>query len=418
MLRDVAQSFCQDATSRSGVHPWRSPMLSPRGTPPRGSASARRACGAPRRRTVFAGEGGLEATAAITSPLDSPRSGFSSIDSLDSPISLEWSLQCSTPKDVDEPPDPLAPPGDMSGGGLLRASHKASLLLTSPPKSDGESRGDTIIDQLARCMPRRGPPAIPSAGSTLSTVNGCTTPSPLRSNSQLCLPRRGRRALGDDDGDSPWRAAWTVRVHDEPPQQPLFLQVPALQRSEGEDASDFMARVHFREPSSGRHDEELMSSAADDSAADDSSSGDGRTSPEGAAAPACADLSGLLRRRRRPTAADGNEEAQRVQFPLCLAFARTYHSAQGSTINTPVDMDLISVSFKKHGVWKQVPGLVYVALSRVRSLAQIRFRVNEKLKNVLHPSSCLADARVVAFHKTHKPNIPTWVKTAVAALVR
>jgi hypothetical protein len=308
MLRDVAQSFCQDATSRSGVHPWRSPMLSPRGTPPRGSASARRACGAPRRRTVFAGEGGLEATAAITSPLDSPRSGFSSIDSLDSPISLEWSLQCSTPKDVDEPPDPLAPPGDMSGGGLLRASHKASLLLTSPPKRDGESRGDTIIDQMARCMPRRGPPAIPSAGSTLSTVNGCTTPSPLRSNSQLCSPRGGRRALGDDDGDSPWRAAWTVRVHDEPPQQPLFLQVPALQRSEGEDASDFMARVHFREPSSGRHDEELMSSAADDSAADDSSSGDGRTSPEGAAAPACADLSGLLRRRRRPTAADGNEE--------------------------------------------------------------------------------------------------------------
>ena len=65
----------------------------------------------------------------------------------------------------------------------------------------------------------------------------------------------------------------------------------------------------------------------------------------------------------------------RKQFPLCLAFARTYHSAQGSTISTPVDMDLISVGFKKHGVWKQVPGLVYVALSRVRSLAQIRFHI-------------------------------------------
>ena len=106
----------------------------------------------------------------------------------------------------------------------------------------------------------------------------------------------------------------------------------------------------------------------------------------------------------------------RRQFPCTLAFARTIHSAQGSTIISTVDIDLVSIGFKDgQGVWQKVPGLVYTALSRARSLAQIRFRKKEN-GFILHPSSCAADPKVAAFYQRNTSRVPAWARNAVGRL--
>ena len=79
--------------------------------------------------------------------------------------------------------------------------------------------------------------------------------------------------------------------------------------------------------------------------------------------------------------AGGSVTAERIQLPLCLAWAMTIHKSQGLTL------DCYDVSTEK----TFSPGQAYVALSRGRSLSSVILRG-------FHPSQVRAHPKAVAFY--------------------
>ena len=79
--------------------------------------------------------------------------------------------------------------------------------------------------------------------------------------------------------------------------------------------------------------------------------------------------------------ADGNEVASALNFPVNLAYAVTIHKAQGATLDKSV-VDL-------RNLWE--PGQAYVALSRVRNMADVHVAA-------WSPGSFKTDPEVEKFH--------------------
>lgn len=77
------------------------------------------------------------------------------------------------------------------------------------------------------------------------------------------------------------------------------------------------------------------------------------------------------------------------QFPLCVAYAATVHSAQGCTIPTKFDLKTRSWNPDSRG---PVPGSAYVALSRATQIANVR------LVERFRRSHVVVDPKVHAFY--------------------
>ncbi|KAL4434118.1 hypothetical protein ABPG75_000559 [Micractinium tetrahymenae] len=88
-------------------------------------------------------------------------------------------------------------------------------------------------------------------------------------------------------------------------------------------------------------------------------------------------------RERWAISTGGRLAAQRVQLPLELAWAMSVHKSQGMTL------DRAEVSLER----AFEPGMAYVALSRVKSLAGLRIRGR------IAPQALRADPKVVAFYR-------------------
>ena len=98
-------------------------------------------------------------------------------------------------------------------------------------------------------------------------------------------------------------------------------------------------------------------------------------------------------------------EFVRTQFPVNLAFAMTINKAQGQTFGR-VGLSLLQPVFSH--------GQLYVALSRVRSLASLRVKLaaGTRTKNVVYPEALRAQ-RLRNFATTEPPRPPS-----PAAIVR
>ncbi len=84
--------------------------------------------------------------------------------------------------------------------------------------------------------------------------------------------------------------------------------------------------------------------------------------------------------------------------PLKLAYARTFHAAQGSSIDGDLDMDTSALSRPLgNGQWHTTPGIVYVALSRARRLDRIRF-TSRQWFGVVNKVCCVASKAVKQFY--------------------
>lgn len=98
----------------------------------------------------------------------------------------------------------------------------------------------------------------------------------------------------------------------------------------------------------------------------------------------------------------GDEEASlthsRLAMPLRLAFARTLHSSQGTTIDQPCDLNLHETKRYDGGtsVAQAEAGLVYVGLSRFTRAGLIRLVGGKGGR--FHPSNCRADPMALRFY--------------------
>ena len=104
----------------------------------------------------------------------------------------------------------------------------------------------------------------------------------------------------------------------------------------------------------------------------------------------------------------------RRALPLALAFARTVHTAQGSTVAAPCDVDLWHTARPDgRGGFQGVPGLVYVALSRLTDVVWLRL-VGHPGRMPFHPDRCVADPAVVRFYEEHgrAATPPAWLREA------
>ena len=111
---------------------------------------------------------------------------------------------------------------------------------------------------------------------------------------------------------------------------------------------------------------------------------------------------------------------ERLQFPVCVCYAKNIHQSQGSTITTRVDMDLVHVTYSVgHNRFEAPYGLVYTALSRIKSIRQLRFlaqldqsatRNDRRLRNAhIMPSHVRAHPKALAYYEEHPPRaLPEW----------
>jgi hypothetical protein len=120
---------------------------------------------------------------------------------------------------------------------------------------------------------------------------------------------------------------------------------------------------------------------------------------------------------------------ERAQYPLEICYAKSIHQSQGSTINCRVDMDLVQVTYCKR-TWIDVEsyeeefvapeGLIYTALSRVKSLSLVHFlktlpnrltrRDGRLVGCVVAPEHACAHEKALEYYRRYQtPPLPSWV---------
>jgi len=120
---------------------------------------------------------------------------------------------------------------------------------------------------------------------------------------------------------------------------------------------------------------------------------------------------------------------EREQYPLEICYAKSIHQSQGSTINCRVDMDLVQVTYRKR-TWVSEDsyeedfvapeGLIYTALSRVKSLSLVHFlktlpnRISRRdgrlVGCVVAPEHACAHEKALEYYRRHQtPPLPSWV---------
>ena len=120
---------------------------------------------------------------------------------------------------------------------------------------------------------------------------------------------------------------------------------------------------------------------------------------------------------------------ERCQYPLEICYAKSIHQSQGSTINCRVNMDLVQVTYRKR-TWIDAEcfndefvapeGLIYTALSRVKSLSLVKFlqtlpshmtRRDGRLNGcVVAPKHARAHQKALDYYERFTtPPLPAWV---------
>lgn len=122
-------------------------------------------------------------------------------------------------------------------------------------------------------------------------------------------------------------------------------------------------------------------------------------------------------------------QVTRSQYPLEVCYAKTVHQSQGSTILDRVDMDLVQVTYRKrtylaNGSYEEQyvapKGLLYTALSRVKSLKLVKFlkTLPSRLTNgdgrlrgcVLAPQHVCAHEKALEYYaRFQTPPLPRWI---------
>lgn len=122
-------------------------------------------------------------------------------------------------------------------------------------------------------------------------------------------------------------------------------------------------------------------------------------------------------------------QVTRSQYPLEVCYAKTIHQSQGSTILDRVDMDLVQVTYRErtclaNGSYEEQyvapKGLLYTALSRVKSLKLVKFlktlpsrltRGDGRLRGcALAPQHVCAHEKALEYYARFKtPPLPRWV---------
>jgi len=122
-------------------------------------------------------------------------------------------------------------------------------------------------------------------------------------------------------------------------------------------------------------------------------------------------------------------QVTRSQYPLEVCYAKTVHQSQGSTILDRVDMDLVQVTYRErtylsNGSYEEQyvapKGLLYTALSRVKSLKLIKFlktlpsrltHGDGRLRGcVLAPQHVCAHEKALEYYaRFQTPPLPRWV---------
>lgn len=114
-------------------------------------------------------------------------------------------------------------------------------------------------------------------------------------------------------------------------------------------------------------------------------------------------------------------KASRRQLPLEICFAKTIHSAQGSSVFEPTDLCIDRNRAKKQpgkDVYPKIHGIVYTAISRFASEKLIRVVKSKEGKplRICCPDDVFCDPAVAAFYSGSAERAPAWLSTAVGVV--
>lgn len=113
-------------------------------------------------------------------------------------------------------------------------------------------------------------------------------------------------------------------------------------------------------------------------------------------------------------------KAVRYQLPLEVCYAKTVHSAQGSSIFAPADLRIDSNQVPSGRFWSKdkpifVPqhGQIYTAVSRFAHEGLIR-NLPERGVHMCKPEDVYCDPAVIAFYNNNVVAVPAWLRAAMA----